>query len=483
MEKKFWRAILLIGIAMHILAAFVMPLGLDAHVHASYVSDGMDDGEAHLEWGELRPDSPDSSIPKEVPADDKWFAWHSIIEIWFTVFSTSVASLHILSLIGGLGCLATIFLVTRDLFDSEQALRLIALASIYPPLIRATGRFYQEGIILILITLAVYSIIRAIRDSKFSYWWAIPVLCGVLILSFKGMPLWYILPAIAVLLVSSRLEMNQIHIAFIALFVQLVILYRNEVSLSHPDIVPALLSSFIGYFLFVICGMLIISKDESPSNFESDLLLRGSKMVAACLIGWVAALWVTEAVAFEKGFFDIVYSFRNNPRYFSLLLIPLWFCRLLKTDSVGLSSENGENKLVVGLVSALLVINILVLSTTGTTGSEYVGSHLSDEITDDEDLLFVSDSPLAMHRLYSIKFSMDPESDGESIGHWRSNDSGWQLELSECNQLSNVTWIFVFHDLTPSISSEWEEVDFEGSDKVSEGYRLYKWGGEGERCA
>ena len=67
------------------------------------------------------------------------------------------------------GCLATIFLVTRNLFDSEQALRLTALASIYPPLIRATGRFYQEGIILILITLAVYSIIRAARDSKFSY--------------------------------------------------------------------------------------------------------------------------------------------------------------------------------------------------------------------------------------------------------------------------------------------------------------------------
>ena len=108
---------------------------------------------------------------------------------------------------------------------------------------------------------------------------------------------------------------------------------------------------------------------------------------------------------------------------------------------------------------------------------------MGDEITDDEDLLFVSDSPLAMHRLYSIKFSMDPDSDGESIGHWRSNDSGWQVELLECDQLSNVTWIFVFHDLTPSISSEWEEVDFEGSDKVSQGYQLYKWGGEGERCA
>ena len=68
MEKNFWKGLLLIGILMHILAAALMPLGLDAHVHASYVSDEMDDGEAHLEWGELRPDSPDSSTPSEVPA-------------------------------------------------------------------------------------------------------------------------------------------------------------------------------------------------------------------------------------------------------------------------------------------------------------------------------------------------------------------------------------------------------------------------------
>ena len=44
MEKKFWKSLLLTGIAMHFLAAFLMPLGLDAHVHASYVSDGKDNG-------------------------------------------------------------------------------------------------------------------------------------------------------------------------------------------------------------------------------------------------------------------------------------------------------------------------------------------------------------------------------------------------------------------------------------------------------
>jgi len=196
MEKRFWQGLLLIGIAMHILAAMLMPLGLDAHVHASYVSDGMDDGEAHLEWGELRPDSPDGSTPKEVPADDKWFAWHSIIEMWFTIFSPSAATLHVLGLIGGLGCLATIFLLTRDLFGDDQALRLSALASIYQPLMRATGRFYQESVILMLVAISTYCIIKAIRrKSVVSPWLVPPIVCAAIILSFKGMPVWYVLPA------------------------------------------------------------------------------------------------------------------------------------------------------------------------------------------------------------------------------------------------------------------------------------------------
>ena len=89
MERKFWKGLLLTGITLHLLAALLMPLGLDAHVHASYVSDGMNDGEAHLEWGHLRANSEQGSVPSEVAADDKWFAWHLIIEMWFSVFSIS----------------------------------------------------------------------------------------------------------------------------------------------------------------------------------------------------------------------------------------------------------------------------------------------------------------------------------------------------------------------------------------------------------
>ena len=201
MEKRFWKAVLLFGLAFHVIASFTMPLGLDATVHASYVSDGMSDGESHLEWGELRTDSGYESQPSEVSADGKWFAWHAFVEIIFSVFSISSTSLHIFGLIGGIGCLAVIYFFTNKLFGESNALMLTAISSIYPPLIRATGRFYQEGFILILITISCYAIIKTIRGES-KIWLLLPVLSAIVILSFKGMPIWYLLPAGFVLALS-----------------------------------------------------------------------------------------------------------------------------------------------------------------------------------------------------------------------------------------------------------------------------------------
>ena len=135
MERRHWKAVLFLGITFHALAAFMMPLGLDAHVHATYVTDEMNDGEGHLEWGKLRQDSNQGSIPEETSSNDRWFAWHLLIQLWFAVFGASIGVLHVLSFIIGIGCLSTIYLATKYLFEEERALHITALASIYPPLI------------------------------------------------------------------------------------------------------------------------------------------------------------------------------------------------------------------------------------------------------------------------------------------------------------------------------------------------------------
>jgi hypothetical protein len=484
MERRFWKGLLFAGIVLHIIAATMMPIGLDAHVHATFVTDEMNDGEGDLEWGELRQESNEGSVPKEASSDDRWFAWHSIIELWFTIFTPSIFVLHILALVGGLGCLAAIYLLSKDLFDSEQALKLTALASIYPPLVRATGRFYQEGAILMIVALATFSLIKAIRsENKLNMWWVIPLLCMGIILSFKGMPLWYVPPAVLALFIGTKIRMGQIHIVIFAVLVELIVLYRNGISLTNPDIIPALLSAFIGCFIFIYCGMLMFANKEGESNEISTIVQRGSLMAMACLTGWIAALWVTEASVLQSSFFEIIYSFRNNPRYLSLLFIPLWYSHLLKSNSNGLSFEKKRAALVIA-ISAMLLINILVLSVTfGERGTQIIGTHLNKEIEDDDDILFISDSQLPMHRMYSIHLTLDPESDGNNIAFWRASDSNWIGELSDCNEFADINWIIIDPPGNIEVPNGWAAVDFDGSDVINKDYRLYTWSGENERCA
>ncbi len=483
MENKFWRSILLIGIAMHFLVAMLMPLGLDTYVHAVYVTDEMDDGEGHLEWGPTRPDSPDSSVPREVPADDKWKAWHIIFEMWFTVFSISASTLHVLGLLGGLGCLSVIYLLTKDLFGDDQALRLTAIASIYHPLVRATGRVYQENVILMLVTISTYCFIRAIRHkSKFNFWFLPPFVCAAIILSFKGMPIWYLPFAGFVLFVSQKIKMNFIQLIIIALIVKMLVLERNGIDLTNPDLIPAILFSFTAYFFFVIGGVLYFTKQDGIGNDESRKISRGSSMVGACLIGWLSALLVTESVSLDRDFIDTYKAFVQTPRYFSLLLVPLWFGRMLRDGTSGISLILNRN-LIIFSVAVMLILNSYILATTGPRGTDVVGKHLGEEIEDGEDILFIANSAFSIHRMYSIKFSMDPNSDGDNLGFWRMKDSGWQDELLQCDTLVNVEYIVVFPHIDPIIPDGWVEIEFKDSDLVSDAYHLYEWGEEIERCS
>ena len=74
---------------------------------------------------------------------------------------------------------------------------------------------------------------------------------------------------------------------------------------------------------------------------------------------------------------------------------------------------------------------------------EDIGKSLSDEIEDDDEILYIAPKPLAMHRLYTIQLDLDPQDEMDVIGHWRSPDSNWLDELEDCSALGRVTWVIV----------------------------------------
>ncbi|MAH91403.1 MAG: hypothetical protein CMA11_06505 [Euryarchaeota archaeon] len=482
MEKRHWKLLLLIGISFHFIAAYMMPIGLDAHVHATYVTDQIDDGEGHLEWGELRQDSSDGSTPVEYSSEDRWFVWHLIIQIWFTLFGVSILAMHALGLFIGLGCLATIFFVTKNLFNEEQALKITALASIYPPLIRATGRLYQEGAILIISTLAIYCIIKALRNKNEYKWWIFPIVSIFIIASFKGMPLWMGVCAIIGIYLSSRINMNLLIFVVVSIVVELFVVYRNNISLMDSNIIPALLSSFIAAVIFLYLAALLGRNTPKLESSDSMMIQNGVYLIMAGLIGWIAGLWVTEAHIANASIFETLYTLRNNPRYLTLLFTPLLFIRLLNNNSYELI--NNQNRGIAhSFIIIMVIINAAVLSyTVGERGTQIIGQQLGDEITEQQDILFISDSDLPMHRMYSMHITIDPESDDSNLAIWRTSDSGWENELLECEELANVHWIVVDYTGIDLIPENWQTVEIDTDETINSGYQLLRWSEDNERC-
>ena len=86
-----------------------------------------------------------------------------------------------------------------------------------------------------------------------------------------------------------------------------------------------------------------------------------------------------------------------------------------------------------------------------------------------------------MHRLYSLKFEADPESEIDNNGYWRTTNSGWQIELEECQELINVEWIIYFSDIDYQSPMGWVETEYDNFNSIDDSYN-YSSGVEKMTC-
>lgn len=101
---------------------------------------------------------------------------------------------------------------------------------------------------------------------------------------------------------------------------------------------------------------------------------------------------------------------------------------------------------------------------------EIFGEHIEESTLEDTTILFLHDGAFAMHEMYVLQFSLDPESDDEHIAYWRTTDSGWQTELSDCAALGPTEWVIVSeHDDLYDVLN-WTKVEFDSG----VGWALYE---------
>jgi len=291
------------------------------------------------------------------------------------------------------------------------------------------------------------------------------------------------LVAIGGFAIVQRVSLNIVGYVCLAVFVELFVVYRNGVSLLTIDIVVAFFASVLGAIIFLYFAVLFARPSPEIEDNDAFLLQKGSYVALASLIGWVAGLWVSEANLSGASLFDIFLTLRNNPRYLTLLFVPLLYIRFMNDRSYRLVSEEGK-RIAYLFIVGMIATNIAVLAlSTGERGTEVIGQQLNGEIEEGQDILFISDSNVAMHRMYTMHLTLDPQSDKSNTAIWRTAESGWEAELQQCEMLKNVHWIVVDYTGLDDLPAGWKSVEIDRSSVINPGYQLLEWAGESVRCA
>ena len=458
-DKRIWLGILFVGLFFHVASAVVMPLGLDAHIHLNYVTDDLADGEASLDWGEVRTEGSDYSTPEEVKADDRWQVWHAIIGLWIAIFGSTLASLHILSLAISIGCLATVYWCTSKISSKENAIALTAICSIYSPLVRASGRLYQENIVLLLAAFAVFGLLQIFRKKGPTLWAAISFFCVMAILSLKGLN-----PAYAIVIFSpaayiaiKQIEMKPLTLPVVfvicAIAAYLATLLRGEqVSLDTAYFIVRTL--FVGGFIYVFVATLFFSSQTDSESPESNLLLL---LTQAGFVGLVA--YIVMLLEVEKSSLGISASLAADQfsyifRYMTVLIVPLWWSFLTrsKTEKITFAENPSRNAMIYAII-LILFLNSTMLNTT--KGMEYVGEEISNVVEEGDNILYVSEPYHAMHRLYTLQITVDPEHDREITGYWADYQYNWSHILDD----SNIDWVIFTGDWQSYLDDNWTEFE------------------------
>ena len=174
------------------------------------------------------------------------------------------------------------------------------------------------------------------------------------------------------------------------------------------DLIEAwLVAWFIGGFIFIYAGMCLFIR-RREENTKLTVTQLSSLVCCGVLIGWIAAIWMVEAIALEMSFFELwPESFRHNPRYASLLLVPMWWAWMERSPEENvIQPESNKSTLFVGAILLMLVFNSYHLATTGTRGMEVIGEELSDEMEDDwEGCLSLPGMSGLVRRYKKIKYS------------------------------------------------------------------------------
>lgn len=454
-QARFWNGLFLLAIIVNLMAIFTSDLGLDAHVEGAYIE--TENGWA-LDWGDVRTEDPLASNPmdaREVPES-----------------SVTPGTIMPFAIIG---LLVAIITANRMGFSKET----ITVLLLNPALIFSIGRGYSEYTYLAMIGIA-WTIWKMSRDygvekNSFARITAIGfsaiVILWVLVLKWKVDPFSLLIPLIALIGIGMFIDRAPNHwfnpqkVMFggfgfgLLSIVSLGLLGYGSFSVVITDtirFIQALLIAIFGVILvYGMFGMVLwpFAKRAWCNMASNDDRLTGELALfigtmAGAIVAYVACLWTFESILWNSEWPWHMWTMGNNGRYITILVIPSYL--FIKRVNGGLDWT--ERNAIIGV---LLILPISLAA--GLHGQTYwtddAAEVLSDNMADGEDFLFIHDTTLGMHYLYTFHTHIEEVVERNITGHWRAPDSGWETELFSGETIQNrgnlfsVEWIVLSPDI------------------------------------
>ncbi|DAC55115.1 MAG TPA: hypothetical protein HA359_01135, partial [Candidatus Poseidoniaceae archaeon] len=79
----------------------------------------------------------------------------------------------------------------------------------------------------------------------------------------------------------------------------------------------------------------------------------------------------------------------------------------------------------------------------------------ADEVEDGENILYVSEPYHAMHRLYTLQITVDPEHDRGVRGYWADYQYNWSHIVDD----SDIDWVIFTGDWQSYLDENWVKFD------------------------
>lgn len=451
-QDLFWKSVLFLGIILNLLALIVSDNGLDYHVKSAYVE--VEEGYS-LDWGDVRLDNPNASDPNDA-----------------TIYSVKPITSSGKVMAGF--CIAILAAMTL-LIDKRFA----GLILLNPAMIFSVGKGYDEPAIAVL--MGMVAIMLHLSHKMKENW---------LVKSFAGLPL------VVILLMKNPSPSDSLLIPTILLIILLGCSCIIPVRFLRPRLMLGIGFS-LGAGLILLLGILgmgthsIILEETGrflsalPFAFLDTVIIYGifamilwpfvkstwqkmrtseDRLVGelSFLIGgfsgvimmYVAVLWTYESILWGSSWPWHMVTMGNNGRYITLLLIPAYMLFKQVNGEIDWQSK----KVFFGI---LLILPFSLLA--GLHGQTMWTDDAAEsmDIQKNQDFLFVSESTLAMHWLYTFHGPLDAEKNNIT-GYWRSDTSSWDNDLT--GNLSHIDWLVLAPEIEDNPSG-WElyesgEVDF-----------------------